>query len=132
MRLQWLWLMLALETSALSTLGAGALAGQGPAQSARPSIVLIVLDDLGYGDFGCYGCTDIRTPHIDRLARLGVRLTDFYANGPVCTPTRAALMTGRYQQRVGLEWAISPGQKEPGLPVEETSLARMLKQVGYG
>jgi arylsulfatase A-like enzyme len=94
-------------------------------------VVLIVLDDLGYGDLGCFGCPDIRTPYIDRLARQGVKLTSFYANGPVCTPTRAALMTGRYQQRVGLEWAISPGQKEPGLPVEEPSLPRMLKQAGY-
>src|SRR4051794_32912823 len=96
-------------------------AGQGPSapSRARPDVVLIVLDDMGYGDLGCHGCTDIRTPHIDGLARQGVRFTDFYANGPLCTPTRAALMTGRYQQRVGLEWAISPGDKEPGLPVEE-------------
>ena len=115
----------------LLVLSGSALAGQNPAESARPDVVLIVLDDLGYGDFGCYGCTDIRTPHIDRLARQGVRLTDFYANGPVCTPTRAALMTGRYQQRVGLEWAISPGQKEPGLAVEDSTLARGLKRAGY-
>ena len=97
----------------------------------KPDVVLIILDDLGYGDFGCYGCTDIKTPHIDRLARQGVRMTDFYSNGPVCTPTRAALMTGRYQQRVGLEWAISPGQKEPGLDVEDSTLARGLKRRGY-
>src|SRR3954468_16372538 len=105
-------------------------AGQGPLAPSRvrQDVVLIVLDDMGYGDLGCYGCTDIRTPNIDRLARQGVRLTDFYSNGPVCTPTRAALMTGRYQQRVGLEWAISPGDKQPGLPVEETSFARLLKR----
>jgi arylsulfatase A-like enzyme len=58
-------------------------------------------------------------------------LTDFYANGPVCTPTRAALMSGRYQQRVGLEWAISPGQRELGLAVEDSTLARVLKRDGY-
>src|SRR4051812_37290722 len=110
----------------------GAVAAQPVRTASRdPSIVLIVLDDMGYGDLGCFGCTDIRTPHIDRLARQGVRLTNFYANGPVCTPTRAALMSGRYQQRVGLEWAISPGQKEPGLPVEESTLARALKKDGY-
>ena len=97
----------------------------------QPSIVLIVMDDMGYGDLGCYGGTDIRTPRIDRLAREGAKFTDFYANGPVCTPTRAALMTGRYQQRCGLEWAIAPGQKVPGLPVDETSLPRMLKSAGY-
>src|SRR5262249_42866096 len=121
---------LALGIAALLGLNAGIRAGQKPTGSARvrQDVVLIVLDDLGYGDLGCYGCPDIRTPNIDRLARQGVRFTDFYANGPVCTPTRAALLTGRYQQRVGLEWAISPGQKEPGLPVEETSLPRMAKQ----
>src|SRR5262249_45863354 len=128
MRVRQSWSRLVLEILALTTLCACAPAGQDESQSARPDVVLIVLDDLGYGDLGCYGCTDIQTPNIDRLARQGVRFTDFYANGPVCTPTRAALMTGRYQQRVGLEWAISPGQKEPGLPVEETSLPRMAKQ----
>ncbi len=131
MRPSRLRLALAFCAWTVSILGGSAPAGQGAAESARPDVVLIVLDDLGYGDFGCYGCTDIRTPHIDRLARQGVRLTDFYANGPVCTPTRAALMSGRYQQRVGLEWAISPGQKEPGLPVEDSTLARALKRDGY-
>jgi arylsulfatase A-like enzyme len=98
---------------------------------ARPNVVLILADDMGYADLGCYGCKDIRTPNLDRLARGGTRLTNFYSNGPVCTPTRAALMTGRWQQRVGLEWAIYPGQKMPGLPASETSLARMLKDAGY-
>jgi N-acetylgalactosamine-6-sulfatase len=111
----------------------------------RPNIVLIVADDMGYGDLGCYGCPDIRTPVIDKLASQGVRFTNFYANGPECTPTRAALMTGRYQQRVGgLECAIGTGnvgryddairlaeKNELGLPVEETSIARMLKDAGY-
>jgi arylsulfatase A-like enzyme len=101
------------------------------ARPERPSIVLILADDLGYGDLGCYGAPDIRTPHLDRLARDGVRLTQGYANGPVCTPTRAALMTGRWQQRVGLEWALFANQKELGLPVDEPSLARMLKESGY-
>jgi arylsulfatase A-like enzyme len=98
---------------------------------ARPNVVLILLDDLGYGDLGCFGARDVRTPHIDRLAREGVRLTDGYAAGPVCTPTRAALMTGRYPQRAGLEWAIAPGDRRPGLPASEISVARMLKECGY-
>ena len=73
----------------------------------RPNIVLLLADDLGYGDLGCYGCPDIKTPQLDALAKQGVRMTSFYANGPECTPTRTALMTGRYQQRVGgLECAI--------------------------
>jgi arylsulfatase A-like enzyme len=114
-----------------SAAGAAEASAPRTAQPTRPDVVLIVLDDLGYGDFGCFGCTDIRTPNVDRLAREGVKMTNFYANGPVCTPTRAALMTGRYPQRVGLEWAISPGQKEPGLPVEDSTLARALKKEGY-
>jgi N-acetylgalactosamine-6-sulfatase len=98
----------------------------------RPNILFILADDLGYGDLGCYGCPDIKTPHLDRLAKEGVRLTDFYANGPVCTPTRCALMTGRYQQRIGgLEWAIYPGVKRLGLPPKEVTIARMLKDAGY-
>src|SRR5690348_801700 len=64
-------------------------------EAAKPNILLIVADDLGYGDLGCYGCKDIRTPHLDRLAEQGVRLTDFYASAPICSPTRASLMTGR-------------------------------------
>ena len=108
------------------------LAGFAPAKlAARPNVVLIMTDDMGYADLGCYGSKDVRTPNLDRLAREGTRLTNFYANAPVCTPTRAALMTGRWQQRVGLEWAIYPGQKKPGLPTSETCVARMLKEAGY-
>ena len=69
----------------------------------RPNVVLIITDDVGYGDFGSYGAPDIKTPNIDGLARDGVRLTDFYANGATCTPTRTGLISGRYQQRFGLE-----------------------------
>ena len=131
MRQGWLWLVLVLRLAGPGVLNAADPPARPPPASARPDVVLIVLDDMGYGDLGCFGCTDIRTPNIDRLAAQKVKLTDFYANGPVCTPTRAALMTGRYQQRVGLEWAISPGERTPGLPVEEVSLARMLKREGY-
>src|SRR2546423_3962035 len=81
------------------------------AESTRPNVVLILADDMGYGDLGCYGCPDIKTPNIDRLARQGVRFTSYYANGPECTPTRAALLSGRYQHRFGgLECAIGPGK----------------------
>jgi arylsulfatase A-like enzyme len=99
----------------------------------KPDVVLILMDDLGYGDLGSYGAPDARTPNIDRLAHEGVRLTDAYANGPVCTPTRAALISGRYQQRVGLEWVlgVSPADRELGLPVTGTSLPALLKTNGY-
>jgi arylsulfatase A len=131
MRLGGLWLGLALGFTVHGIRNSAPAFEQGPPASTRPNVVLIVLDDMGYGDLGCYGCTDIRTPNIDRLAKQGVKFTNFYSNGPVCTPTRAGLMTGRYQQRVGLEWAISPGERAPGLPVEEVSLPRMLKGAGY-
>jgi arylsulfatase A-like enzyme len=128
---------------------AGVLSGTAlaaaPAVPAQPNIVFLLADDLGYGDLGCYGAADIRTPVIDRLARTGVRFTNFYSNGPECSPTRAGLLTGRYQQRVGgLECAIGNGNvgryddairlraaHDLGLPVEETSIARLLKNVGY-
>src|SRR4051812_3641709 len=102
-----------------------------PARGRRPNVVLFLVDDMGWADLGCYGSKDIKTPHVDGLAREGTRLTHFYSNGPVCTPTRAALMTGRWQQRVGLEWAIYPGQKKPGLVESEITVARMLKDAGY-
>jgi arylsulfatase A-like enzyme len=105
------------------------------AQTARrPNVVLIITDDLGYGDLGSYGAPDIRTPHIDSLARDGVRLTDFYANGSTCTPTRAGLITGRYQQRFGLEFALGAQGAEDwerGLPVTGRSLPQLLKNNGY-
>lgn len=125
---------------AAGLLAAGAAAGDGP----RPNIVFVLADDLGYGDVGCYGGR-VPTPHIDGLAREGVRLTQFYSNGPECTPTRTALMTGRYQQRVGgLECALGTGNvgryddairlaaaHELGLPPSEDGLARRLRGAGY-
>src|ERR1051325_5286691 len=83
-----------------------------------PNLIFILCDDLGYGDIGCYGARDIRTPHLDRMARQGVRFTDCYSNAPVCTPTRVGFLTGRYQQRFGkdLEWAFGPtNNKTAGL-----------------
>jgi arylsulfatase A-like enzyme len=97
----------------------------------RPNVVILVADDLGYGDLGCYGSKDLRTPHLDRLAKAGVRLTDAYANAAVCSPTRAALITGRYPQRSGFEWVVDYGQKDFGLPASPTSLPRLLKDAGY-
>ena len=119
--------------------------GQARSRTGKPNIVFILADDLGYGDLGCYGRQDIKTPVIDRIAAEGVRFTQYYANGPECTPTRTAFLTGRYQHRVGgLECAIGTGNvgryddairlrktHDLGLPVEETSIARMLKDAGY-
>jgi arylsulfatase A-like enzyme len=108
-----------------------------PAQSTppdRPNIVLIMTDDAGYADFGAYGAPDIRTPHIDSVARDGVKLTDFYANGATCTPTRAGLITGRYQQRVTLEAPLGVQPEvdaERGLTPTGRSLPQLLKNAGY-
>ncbi|MBI4263118.1 MAG: sulfatase-like hydrolase/transferase [Acidobacteria bacterium] len=96
--------------------------------------MLIITDDVGYGDIGSYGAPDIRTPNIDGLARDGVRLTDFYANGPLCSPTRAGLITGRYQQRSAVESALgnaNTAAAEQGLVANGRSLPQLLKNNGY-
>lgn len=100
----------------------------------RPNVVLVITDDVGYGDFGSYGAPDIKTPNIDGLARDGIRLTDFYANGATCSPTRTGLISGRYQQRFGLEAPLgAQGAKdwERGLPSSGRSLPQLLKNNGY-
>ena len=114
---------------------AALLPAQAPAANAqRPNVVLIITDDAGYGDFGSYGAPDIRTPNIDGLAKDGVRMTDFYANGATCTPTRAGLISGRYQQRVGLEAPLRNEHSDDGtrgLPVTGRSLPQLLRNNGY-
>ena len=100
---------------------------------ATPNIVFIMTDDVGYGDIGSYGAPDINTPSIDQLAMEGVRFTDFYANASVCSPTRAGFITGRYQQRYGLENPILSIEPvgETGLNAEGNSLPQLLKDAGY-
>jgi arylsulfatase A-like enzyme len=105
-----------------------------PAQEA-PNILLIVADDMGYGDLSCYGSLQIQTPNLDRLAANGVRCTDGYVSGPVCAPSRAGLLTGRYGSRFGFEHNLSrPKQLQPefaGIPLDETLLPQRLKKLGY-
>jgi arylsulfatase A len=119
----------------LAVLAGGAVGAVGqPAQGAKPNVVLIITDDLGSADLAVYGARDIRTPHIDSLARDGVRLTQFYANAPWCTPTRAGLISGRYQQRYRLERPIGgegTAEGEGGLPARGHSLPQLLKNNGY-
>src|ERR1700693_1603029 len=100
---------------------------------AKPSVVLILMDDMGYGDIGSHGVKDARTPNLDRLAREGVRLTDAYANASNCSPTRTGLISGQYQQRYGIEWPLgsAPGDSARGLPATGTSLPALLKKNGY-
>jgi arylsulfatase A len=101
-------------------------------QNATPNIVFIMTDDVGYGDIGSYGAPDIRTPNIDQMARDGTQFSDFYSNGATCTPTRAGFITGRYQQRYGLEIPLpSPPADGRGLPATGDSLPQLLKNAGY-
>ncbi len=99
-------------------------------QSKKPNILLINCDDMGYGDLGCYGSSINHTPFIDKLAENGMRFTSCYSASPVCSPSRAALMTGCYPPRVGINRVLFPG--EPfGLSENEYTLPQMLKNAGY-
>jgi arylsulfatase A-like enzyme len=95
----------------------------------KPNLLILLADDLGYADVGFHGCKDVPTPHLDALAAGGVRCTQGYVSGVYCSPTRAGLLTGRYQQRFGHEF--NPGGGAAGLPLSETTLADRLKQAGY-
>ncbi len=122
----WVWLTVAILVAAQ-----GHAFAQNEPTPRQPNVVIVVADDLGYGDLGCYGSKEIRTPHLDQLAKQGVCLTDAYANAPVCTPTRAALITGRYPQHFGFDWVIGYGDKTRGLPATKACLPRLLKDAGY-
>src|SRR4051812_3571398 len=123
-------LLPALLLTALATLPAAA-----QQRAVRgPNVVLIITDDVGYSDFGAYGAPDVKTPNIDRLARAGVKMTDFYANGSNCSPTRAGLISGRYQQRFAIERPLGgtfTGDSSRGLPVTGRSLPRLLTNNCY-
>jgi arylsulfatase A-like enzyme len=101
---------------------------------SRPNIVFIMADDLGYADLSCYGRPDFQTPNIDRLASQGMKFTQAYANSAVCSATRTALITGRYQDRlrVGLEEPLSGPGQHIGLPPQHPTLPSLLKKAGYG
>lgn len=103
------------------------------ATPARPNLIVILTDDQGYGDVGFNGCKDIPTPNIDSIARHGVHFTNGYVSYPVCSPSRAGLLTGRYEQRFGHERnpPFEPGNRQSGLPLSETTLADTLGKVGY-
>ena len=114
-------------------LGSAASAAFLRAPAARPNIVVIVSDDQGIGDIGCYGAKDILTPNLDRLAAEGVRFTDWHASSPVCSPSRAALITGKYPQRAGIPEILfsKPDFAVPGLRKGEKTLAAELRAAGY-
>lgn len=109
----------------LATLAASAVSA-----APAPNFIIIYADDLGYGDLGCYGHPVIRTPHLDRLAQEGIRFTQFYSASPFCTPSRAALLTGRLPIRNGLNVVLFP-DSTGGIPDSETTLGEVLKTRGY-
>jgi arylsulfatase A len=100
------------------------------AQPLLPNFVIIVADDLGYGDLGCYGATDIATPRLDAMARQGLRLTNFSVAAPFCSPSRAGLLTGRLPARCGVPYVLFPAEHH-GLPPDEITIAEILKTRGY-
>ena len=106
--------------------------GERPAR--KPNIIVILADDMGIGDLGCFGGKEVATPHIDSIAASGTRFTDGYVSCAVCSPSRAALLTGRYQQRFGHEFNSEQGGEDGavfGLPKTEKTLAQYLKPQGY-
>src|SRR5262245_20269626 len=123
--------LLLLTLAALVTLAPTIAQAQAP---RRPNVILIVSDDHGYADLGCQGCKDIPTPHIDSLAKNGIRFTSGYVSHPYCSPTRAGVLTGRYQQRFGHEFNPGPPtDRTPGigLPLSEVTFANRLRALGY-
>lgn len=123
------WAMLSLVAS---TMVSGASSAAESKATRKPNVVVIVADDLGYADPGFQGGQDIPTPHLDAFAKSGTRFTAGYVSGPYCSPTRAGLLTGRYQQRFGHEF--NPGganNDDIGLPLTETTIANAVKAAGY-
>src|SRR5688572_15765007 len=114
-----------------SLAGAAALSAQTSAR--RPNVVVMIVDDMGIGDLGCYGASDARTPNLDRLASEGIRFTDWHSNSPVCSPSRASLLTGQYPQHCGIPQILfsKADFAVHGLKAGEHTLASELKKAGY-
>jgi len=124
---------LGMGTAALTSSGCTGMFGR-QKKTRRPNFIIILADDMGYGDASCYGGW-IHTPHLDQLAAGGIRFTDFHSSGVVCSPTRAGLLTGQYQQRVGVPRVINADPKVPshqtGLDPREITFPGLLKDAGY-
>ena len=106
--------------------GGGREAGERP-----PNIVFVLIDDQGYYDLGCYGATEVKTPRIDAMAKAGIRLTDYYAAAPICSPSRAGLLTGCYPRRIGNQTWVHRADSRSGIHPDELTLAELLRERGY-
>ena len=102
-----------------------------PYSHAKPNVVIIFIDDQGYYDLGCYGATEVKTPRIDKLAEEGIRFTDYYAAAPICSPSRAGLLTGAYPRRIGMETWVQRADSTRGIHPDEITLAELFKANGY-
>jgi arylsulfatase A-like enzyme len=118
-----------LTAAAGAALAPAVLMGQ--TRKRPPNVLLIFTDDQGSIDVNCYGAKDLITPHLDRLAREGTRFSQFYVAAPVCSPSRAALMTGRYPQRAGVPGNVSSQPGRDGMPTEQVTMAEIMKAAGY-
>lgn len=117
---------------AVSILAVAAITSRVAAGEARkPNVIVILCDDTGYSDIGAQGGGDAPTPNIDSIAANGARCTNGYVSCPYCSPTRAGIMTGRYQQRFGHEYNEGKGRLPFGLPLTETTFAQRMKELGY-
>ena len=108
----------------LSAIGASA-------ESTKPNFIFILVDDQGYYDLGCYGATEVKTPRIDAMAKEGIRFTDYYAAAPICSPSRAGLLTGCYPRRVGSAIWVHRADSPTGIHPDELTLPELLKDNGY-
>jgi arylsulfatase A len=118
-----------LEVAASGVLGGAWYRARGQSQQQQPNVIFIYADDLGYGDLRCYG-SRIQTPNLDRMASEGIRFQQFCSASSVCTPSRAALLTGRYPNRMGMEGLLFPEDKK-GIPATETTIGQMVQGAGY-
>ncbi|MDF7825957.1 sulfatase [Pontiellaceae bacterium B12227] len=120
-----------MKKTSLMHLFAAACLGAVAVRAAQPNVVIILTDDQGYADLGCFGGDHVKTPRIDRMAEEGARLTSFYVAGSVCTPSRSALMTGCYPRRIGLAGGVFLAGDKNGLNPDEITIAELLKSAGY-
>ena len=119
--------------ASLSSIGLPSFGNDSPMQQNKPNVLIILTDDMGYGDISCYNSDQVKTPNIDKLAKKGVRFTNFYVPTPYCAPSRATLLTGRFPLRHGMVQNPAPdaGINEVGISASENTLGEVFQTAGY-